>query len=87
MSKTQFRICDRVISRDELTLGMKGVVEFIDTDGDIFVNLGKAWAGHNGLNNVNATHMNGWWFEGEELELDKESKVLEILRTWHKSRE
>lgn len=91
----KFEIGDRVkvVNHNEYN-GMRGVVEgYFTTTDYIFIDLGLDFNGtYGGDGVVDSTnkkieidHDNGGWFSPNELELDKESKVLEILRS-HENR-
>lgn len=76
--------------------GKTGIVSGFHANQDLMlVDLGPSYDGHYGDRNVvdrdgklleikDIKHINGRWFFPYELELDKESKVLEILRNYKK---
>lgn len=91
MSKTQFRIGDRIVNP---TKGKGVVVGYDKRDGDLFViwddvGWNNHYGGHRVVNEdrvpITITK-DGSWSVPSETKLDKESKVLEILRTWHSTR-
>lgn len=92
MKNTKFKVGDRVRTIKPLRDCIQvGVVEHLYIGGlpDYFyVNFGKNFNGHDGDNSdgFKSNHNNGWWVSGKELINDKETKVLEILRTYDKIR-
>lgn len=93
MSNTQFRIGDRIVNPEK---GRGVVVGYDCNDGWLFVKWeddrenshggGGRVVDEKGVS-IEVHQRLGSWADPMITKLDKESKVLEILRTWHKSRE
>lgn len=91
MKNTKFKVGDRVRTvkplKNEIRTG--AIEHFYYAHYIYYVNFGSKFNGHNGAANgdsFKSNHENGWWVDESELINDKETKVLEILRSYDKIR-